>query len=194
MDGSTDLLTALRPESAAQRAARDRAEAAGVDAVAAGTGALLRLLARTTRARTAVEVGSDGGYRGLWLLTGMDPRGTLTCIESDGARHALAQQAYAEAGAGERVRTVRGEPREILPRLRDANYDLVVLAGAPGDLPAHLEHARRLLRPGGLLVAETGPDPRDTGPAAFGRAVASDPDLDATLLEGGIVVAARATA
>jgi len=194
MDGSSDLLTALRPETPGLRAARDRAEAAGVRPVAAGTGALLRLLARAAGARTVVEVGCDGGYRGLWLLAGMDPRGTLTTIEADGDRHALAQQTYAAAGAGERVRAVHGDPREILPRLRDANYDVVVLASPAADLPGHLEHARRLLRPGGMLVADTGPDPAHAGAVAFGRGVAGDPDLDATLLEGGLVVATRSPA
>jgi predicted O-methyltransferase YrrM len=202
VDSSLDLVAALQPETPALRAARERGDAVGVPAVPPETGALLRLLARLSQARTVVEIGSGSGYSGLWLLGGMDPRGTLTTIELDGDRHALAQQAFADAGAADRVRAVRGAALEVLPRLRDANYDLVFLDAVKSEYPDYLAHARRLLRPGGLLVADNAlwggrlADPSATdadtrGLRAFGRAVASDPALDAVVLPigDGVLVA-----
>ena len=136
------------------RAARVRSEQVGIPVVEPGTGPVLRFFARLLRARHVVEVGSGGGYSGLWLLGGMPPRGTLTTIEADPTHQALAQRAFGDAGAADRVRTMRGPALDVLPRLADDNYDLVFLDADKTEYPAYLEHARRLLRPGGLLLAD----------------------------------------
>ena len=62
-------------------------------------------------------------------------------------------KAFAEAGIrSPRVRTIAGRPRDVVGRLTDHAYDLVSFpAQAPHALDL-LEHARRLLRPGGVLV------------------------------------------
>ncbi len=136
------------------RAARARSEEADIPAVPHETGALLRFLARATNAKNVVEVGSGGGYSGLWLLGGMDPRGSLTTIEIDAENQALAQRAFAEAGVSDRVRSIMGAATAVLPRLADHAYDIVFLDAVKSEYPEYLEHARRLLRPGGLLVAD----------------------------------------
>ena len=142
------------PEDEPLRAARARSEEADIPAVAADTGALLRFLARATRARNVIEVGSGGGYSGLWLLGGMDPRGSLTTIELSPANQALAQRAFAEAKVSDRVRTILGAALSVLPKLADASYDLVFLDAVKAEYPEYLVHAKRLLRPGGLLLAD----------------------------------------
>ena len=142
------------PEDEPLRAARARSEEADIPAVAADTGALLRFLARATRARNVIEVGSGGGYSGLWLLGGMDPRGSLTTIELSAANQALAQRAFAEAKVSDRVRTILGAALSVLPKLADASYDLVFLDAVKAEYPEYLVHAKRLLRPGGLLLAD----------------------------------------
>ena len=144
----------LEREDEPLRAARARSEEADIPAIPHETGALLRFLARATNARVVVEVGSGGGYSGLWLLGGMDPRGSLTTIEIDPGNQGLAQQAYAEAGLTDRVRAILGAASAVLPRLADGAYDLVFLDAVKAEYPDYLEHARRLLRPGGLLVAD----------------------------------------
>lgn len=144
----------LEPEDEPLRAARARSEEADVGVVAPETGALLRWLVRVSGAQTMAEVGSAGGYSGLWLLGGAGPKAILTTIEANPDVRQLAQRAFAEAGMTDRVRSILGAPLQVLPKLADAGYDLVLLAGAKPEYPDHLEHARRLLRPGGLLVAD----------------------------------------
>lgn len=195
----------LQPQDDALEAARQRSLDSGVPLVPAEVGALLRFLTRFVGARHVVEVGSGAGYSGLWLLAGLDPRGALTTIEVDPERRALAQRSYAQAGASDRVRSMLGPALTVLPRLADANYDLVFLDGVKSEYPAYLDHARRLLRPGGLLVADnllwrgrvddpTVDDPDTEGLRAFARAVADDPRLDAVLLTvgDGVLVASVA--
>ena len=137
------------------RAARARSEEADIPAVSQETGALLRFFARLLRARHVAELGSGGGYSGLWFLGGMEPKGILTTIESDASHHALAQRAFAEAGYSGRVRSILGPALTVLPKLADATYDIVFIDAVKSEYPGYLEHARRLLRPGGLLLADS---------------------------------------
>jgi predicted O-methyltransferase YrrM len=186
----------LEPEDEPLRAARARSEEADIPAVPHETGALLRFLARVTHARTVVEVGSGGGYSGLWLLGGMEARGSLTTIEIDPDHQALAQRAYAEGGMADHVRAIQGAATAVLPKLADAGYDLVFLDAVKAEYPEYLEHARRLLRPGGLLVAdnvlwsgrvavgEVG-DEDTEGLRTFNSAVRDDPAFSPIILSVG---------
>jgi len=191
------------PEDEPLRAARARSEEADIPAVSPETGALLRFFARLISARHVVEVGSGGGYSGIWLLGGMDPRGALTTIEVDPDNQALAQRAFGEAGVSDRVRSMRGAALEVLPKLADSHYDIVFLDAVKAEYPAYLEHARRLLRPGGLLLADnvlwhgTVPDPSVSDPdtagmRAFNDAVRDDPAFTATIVAIGDGVLAGA--
>jgi predicted O-methyltransferase YrrM len=148
------LLAELRPLLAAEddalTAARTRAEGT-MRPASPETGALVAWVAQLVGARAAVEVGAAGGVCGLWLLRGLAERGTLTSIEPDPHGHRLASDAY--RGAGTRVRSILGAPATVLPRLADGGYDLVVLQPEQGSVAEDLAHARRLLRPGGVLVA-----------------------------------------
>lgn len=133
--------------------AAQRAVDSGLDVPPPTTGALLRWLAGAGPARTAVEVGASGGVTGLWLLSGMAPKASLTSIEISTAGHDLARRAYAAAGQSEHVRAVLGSATAVLPRLADSHYDLAVLAGERAAWPELVGQVRRVLRPGGVLVA-----------------------------------------
>jgi len=178
------------------RAARARSEESDIPAVSVDTGAMLRFFARLTRARHVCEVGSGGGYSGLWLLGGMDPRGSLTTIEIDSDHQALAQQAYTEGGYSDRVRSMLGPALTVLPKLADDNYDIVFLDAVKAEYVEYLRHAKRLLRPGGLLIADnvlwhgkvTDPhvDDEDTeGIRDFNETVRDDAALRSTMLTVG---------
>lgn len=178
------------------RAARARSEEADIPRIDPVNGPLLRFLARAVRARTAVEVGSGGGYSGLWLLGGMDPRGALTTIEVDPDRQALARRAYADARWTSRVRSMLGPALTVLPKLADANYDLVFLDAVKTEYPEYLVHARRLLKPGGLLLADnalwggriadpSAQDPDTEALRAFVGEVRDDPAFTGLIFPGG---------
>jgi predicted O-methyltransferase YrrM len=146
--------------------ASDRAAQLGCGAVSTGSGAVLRLLATALRATAVVEVGTGAGVSGLWLLRGMAPEGVLTTIDTEAEHQRAAKEGFTDAGVRPtRVRTITGRALDVLPRLTDGGYDLVLLDGDPLELPATVEHGLRLLRPGGVLAvahalaADRVPDP-----------------------------------
>ena len=133
--------------------ATDRAAQLGCGAVSPGTGALLQVLASALRATAVVEIGTGAGVSGLWLLGGMAPDGILTTIDTEAEHQRAAKEAFTEAGVRPtRARTITGRALDVLPRLTDGAYDLVLADGDPLELAQHVEQALRLLRPGGVLA------------------------------------------
>ena len=136
-------------------AARLRGEELGCMPVMPGAGAALRLLAAAANAKAVVEVGTGAGVSGLWLLSGMPPDGILTTIDVEAEHQRAAKQAYAAAGVPpQRTRVITGRALDVLPRLTDAAYDMVVIDGDKTEYPQYVEQALRLLRSGGVLALD----------------------------------------
>ncbi|NTW41014.1 MAG: methyltransferase domain-containing protein [Cellulomonadaceae bacterium] len=143
----------FRPLDEVLLRATDRAEELGCGSVSPGTGAVLQTLAAALRATAVVEIGTGAGVSGLWLLRGMAPDGVLTTIDAEAEHHRAAKTAFAEDGVrAHRARTITGRALDVLPRLTDGAYDLVLADGDPLELSAHVTQALRLLRPGGVLA------------------------------------------
>ncbi|WP_123917336.1 O-methyltransferase [Georgenia muralis] len=193
------------PEDEPAREARMRAEELGVTPVHAGTGAALRLLAAACQARSVAEVGTGTGVSGLWLLAGMSDDGVLTTIDRETEHQRAAREAFAAAGhRPARTRLIAGRALEVLPRLADGAYDMVVLDGDPAEAAEDVEQAVRLLRRGGVLAVNAAlwhdrvadPARRDEATVAvreLGRRVREDERLVPALLPSGdgLLVAVR---
>ena len=134
--------------------ARGRGEELGCRGVRTGVGAALRLLAATGGARSVVEVGTGAGVSGVYLLRGMPADGVLTTIDVEAENQRAAREAFSEAGVRpNRTRLITGRALDVLPRLTDRAYDLVLLDAEPLEYDAYTDQALRLLRRGGVLCA-----------------------------------------
>jgi predicted O-methyltransferase YrrM len=179
------------------RTARDRARELGCVPIGPAGGATLRVLAAATGARSVVEVGTGAGVSGLYLLGGMAADGILTTIDVEGENQRAAKEAYVEAGiAPSRYRLINGSAAEVLPRLRDAAYDLVFVDADKSAYALYFEQALRLLRPGGVVAFDNAlwhdrvadPAQRDADTVAIrelGRTIREDDALVPVLLPVG---------
>lgn len=141
----------VEPEAAVT--ARERAAEFGIEAISPATGALLSVIAATASAKHVVEIGTGTGVSGVWLLAGMAADGVLTTIDVEVEYQREARTAFAAAGVPtSRTRTIAGRALEVLPRLADGSYDLVLLDTEVGDLSDLVVQAKRLLRSGGTLA------------------------------------------
>ncbi|MFP4635292.1 MAG: O-methyltransferase, partial [Nitriliruptoraceae bacterium] len=90
---------------------------------------------------------------------------------------------------------IRGDAATVLPRLSDGGYDLVVLQTLPAAAPELLEHARRLLRTGGVLVVRGALRPGEHAErlARLLQALADDPGFSSVVLplDDGLALATR---
>lgn len=151
-EGFVDESTLFSDDGVLARA-RDRGNELGAAPVLPGAGALMRVLAAAVQARSAVEIGTGSGVGSLYLLSGMHPDGVLTTIDTEVENQRAARQSFAEAQIrSPRVRTIAGSPRDVVGRLTDHAYDLVSFPAQSPQAVDLLEHAKRLLRPGGVLV------------------------------------------
>ena len=141
------------PEDDIHTKARERAAELGCVPIGPGGGATLRVFAACVSARSVVELGTGAGVSGLYLLSGMLPDGVLTTVDIEGENQRAAKEAFTDAHiATTRYRLINGSAPEVLPRLRDAAYDLVFVDADKTAYGVYYEQALRLLRPGGVVL------------------------------------------
>ena len=202
---TADLVDSYLAEDDVMADARSAASVLGCVPISPGVGSALRFLASAVKARAVVEVGTGTGLSGLWLLRGMRPDGVLTTIDVDPEHQRIARAAFVACGHGpSRLRLINGMGLEVLPRLTDGGYDLVLVDTSPADHPRYLDEALRLLRPGGVLALHgvlgagvLDPDAADDATLALRevtRLVREDERLAPTLLPlgEGLLAAIRA--
>ena len=92
--------------------------------------------------------------------------------------HQVARTVFAEAGHPKQVRFITGDAREVLPRMNDDSYDLVLVDADWESLPTYVEAALRLARIGGtVLVARALQGGKVANPARRDRATVVHRDL-----------------
>ena len=133
--------------------ARERAAELGCAPIGAGSGALLRFVARSIQAKHVVEIGTGTGVSSLYLLNGMADDGVLTSIDIEVEHQRVAKETLsaAEIPAG-RFRLIAGRAMEVLPRLTDGAYDMVLVDADKSEYTLYFEQALRLLRSGGVIA------------------------------------------
>ncbi|WP_417563668.1 O-methyltransferase [Microbacterium sp.] len=134
--------------------ARARAHALelGATPISPAIGAQCAVIAAATDARSMIEVGTGAGVSGLWLLHGA-PRAILTTIDSEPEHLGVARQSFAEAKIpAARARFIAGRAAEVLPRMNEGSYDIVLVDADPEGVIEYVEHSLRLVRPGGTVL------------------------------------------
>ena len=138
-----------RPEIAL---ARQHSVELGVEAISPATGAQLALVAAAARATNIIEIGTGVGVSGLWMLTGA-PNATLTSIDYETDHQDSARSAFLGAGIpSNRIRLITGRALDVLPRMNEGSYDIVLVDADAQSVIEYVEHALRLARPGGIVL------------------------------------------
>lgn len=135
------------------RLARAASRQLALGSASQGVTSALTFFARLLQARHVVEIGTGAGVSGLALIRGMAPDGILTSIDLENEHQVAARQIFsAEGVATRRVRLIAGSALNVLPKLSDGAYDMVVVDGDPLEFVEYVDQSQRLLRSGGLLV------------------------------------------
>ena len=132
------------------------AEGKHISIVEPEVGNLLNLLVHLYKPLKILEVGTAIGASTIYMARALldnGGEGHITTIELVPERAALAQVNFQKAQLAQHIQLLTGDARELLPNLTEV-YDLIFLDAAKGQYDDFLAIAQRILRPGGLIVAD----------------------------------------
>jgi len=198
----TELFAAEDPILSKIRARHESEKLPAIN-VSPEEGKLLHLLLVLIQAKDVLEIGSLGGYSGVWLARALPADGRLVTIERDPKHARIAREAFAAAGLQDRIELIEGPALEVLPTLKPG-FDAVFIDADKEPLPHYFAWGMKLVRRGGLLLCDNAffhgaaVDPNDHSPNAegvrkFNELASRDPRLVATIIpvRDGLVIGVK---
>jgi predicted O-methyltransferase YrrM len=143
-------------EDAALQLARQDSPARGLPAIniKPEEGRFLQFLVRASGARKVVEIGTLGGYSGIWIARGLPPEGKLVTLEIQPAHAEVARQHFEAAGVLDRVEIRIGEANRLLRDLSSqAPFDFIFIDADKSGYPTYLDWALENTLLGGIIAA-----------------------------------------
>jgi caffeoyl-CoA O-methyltransferase len=160
-------------------------------------GRFLQFLARAIGARKALEIGTLGGYSGIWIARGLVPGGRLISLEKEHRHAEVARGHFDAAGLDGRVEIRVGNAHQLLQGLTaEGPFDFIFIDAEKDGYPAYLDWALENTRLGGIIAAHNafrqgsvvGQRDDDQNTAlmrAFNQRFAREPRLLSTIFPAG---------
>ena len=156
-------------------------------------GRLLKMLTQICAPRLVVELGTFTGYSGLCIAEGLPEDGRLVTIEVDDELEDFIRRRLGSSDAGRKVELRIGPALEICREFPDESVDMMFIDADKRQYPAYLEEAARMLRPGGLIIADNTlwsghvcdpayQDAQTRGVRRFNDIAAARPDFETVIL------------
>ena len=139
------------------REVRARADEAGLPQIQLppATARAVQVLLRAVGAKRVLEVGALAGYSAVWIARALPPEGRLITLEIDPKHAALVRQSLEAAGVADQAEVRVGDAATAMAALGPpASFDAVFLDADKERYAQYAEEAARLLRSGGLLLAD----------------------------------------
>lgn len=149
-------------------------------------GRLIRLLAESIGAKTAVEFGTSTGYSGLWFALALRKTGgKLTTYEYDLGRAETARANFERAGVAGLITVVVGDAHQTARNLQGP-IDIVFIDADKEGYRDYLDKVLPHVRPGGLILAHN--IGRISQNPAYMDAVTNNPALETIKINAEMAV------
>ncbi|MFU8771194.1 MAG: O-methyltransferase [Anaerolineales bacterium] len=160
-------------------------------------GRFLQFLVKASGATMALELGTLGGYSGIWIARGLSEGGKLISVEVDPRHAEVAREHISNAGLSDRVEVRVGNAQQLLPELvAEGPFDFIFIDADKPGYPGYYEWAVENTRIGGLIAAHNAfrggkvLDPQYSDELveimrAFNQRVAADPRVLSTVYPAG---------
>jgi caffeoyl-CoA O-methyltransferase len=135
---------------------REEADRTGLPpiSISADTGRLLQVLLLAVGARRVLEVGTLGGYSAIWIARALPADGSLISLELETKHAEFVTRYVRRAGLAEKVEIRVGRALDLLASLDGEQFDAIFLDADKEPLPTYFEWGLRLVRRGGLIIAD----------------------------------------
>ena len=192
----TDLFAG---EDEALRLAREESPRKGLPAISVNPeeGRFLQFLVRACGASKALEIGSLGGYSGIWIARGLAPGGKLITLEKDSYHAQVAREHFAAGRVDDLVEVMVGNAHQLLAELvAEGPFDFVFIDAEKEGYNAYFDWtfentrvdgviaAHNAFR-GGSVIGERADDAYSEIMRSFNRRVASEPRVISTIYPAG---------
>jgi len=118
-------------------------------------GTFMTLLARLSRARTAVEVGSFTGYSAICLARGLGEDGRLLCCDVSEEWTSVARRYWERAGLADRIELRLGPAAQTLAALPEGtSFDLAFIDADKTGYVEYWDLIVPMIRPGGVILVD----------------------------------------
>ena len=131
---------------------------------------LMQILLRAARVHEVVEIGTLAGYSAISMARALPEGGRVRTIELDPARAAFAREWASRSDVAGKVEVIQGAGTEVLATFADRSADAAFLDADKPSYPTYLKECLRIVRPGGLVMADNA--------FAFGRLFEDGADSD----------------
>ena len=124
----------------------------GIDPITASAGQYIATIATGLDATTIMEIGTGLGVGTIWLAHAC-PGAHVTSIDSEMDHHVSVRELLnaAEIPAS-RVRLITEKALDVLPKMNESSYDLVVIDADYQNVQAYVDHGISLVKPRGSVI------------------------------------------
>lgn len=116
--------------------------------------AFLQILLRAAKAKHVVEVGTLAGYSAIAMARALPPDGRVLTIEVEPKHAAFAKKWIGKSDVAGKVAVHLGKGIDVLRTIPARSADACFLDADKGSYRAYLDECLRILRPGGLVMAD----------------------------------------
>ncbi len=147
-----------RPEAVLRDLAAETAARFGHDAgmqIGPDQGTFMTLLARLTRAASAVEVGTFTGYSAICIARGLADGGRLLCCDVSEEWTSVAREYWKRAGVADKIDLRLGPAAQTLRDLpAGTSFDYAFIDADKTGYVEYWDLVVPLIRPGGLILVD----------------------------------------
>ena len=129
------------------------AEVNSVPIVQPETAQFLDVITKIKRPERILEIGCAIGYSAMLMAEGLADHGSITTLEWDKDMAELARENIRKAGLEDTINVINRDAKEVLPTLT-GEYDIIFLDGPKAHYIHMLNDCVRLLKKGGILIAD----------------------------------------
>jgi predicted O-methyltransferase YrrM len=132
------------------------AKEAGIPTIAIGAAqaSFMQIVLKLKGAKQVIEVGTLAGYSAIQMARALPAEGLVITIEYLPKHADFAEAWVAKSDVKGKVKVLRGKGADVLKTLPAQSADACFLDADKDNYPVYLDECMRILRPGGLVMAD----------------------------------------